>query len=57
MSVGIMNLNETIKQLKNVVWKTLDEEVTLKINNNYYDITDIYYDAILEEVIIEHKTI
>lgn len=51
-----MNINEVIKGLRNIIWETGDEEVTLKINNRYYDITEIYYDSYLEEIIIEHKT-
>lgn len=50
-----MNINEVIDELKSIIWEDGNEEVTLKINNHYYDITDIYYDGYMSEIIIEHK--
>lgn len=46
-----MDLKDVLVELKNIP----NGEVTLKINNHYYDVTEIYYDGYLGEVIIEHR--
>lgn len=52
-----MQIEDLIKELEGILQDTGGNiEVTVKVNNHYYDITDIYYDSYIDEVIIEHKT-
>ena len=46
-----MDLNDFVEGLKDMP----NGEVTLKINNHYYDVTEVYYDGYLDEIIIEHR--
>lgn len=51
-----MLIEDVIKELEILMKEIGTMPVTLKINNHYCNITDVYYDGYLEEIIIEHKT-
>lgn len=51
-----MMIEELIKELEAIFQDTGGNiEATIKVNNHYYDITEIYYDSYIDDIIIEHK--